>query len=269
MDDLKKLEFFVLRYVLDAVKDEAINVGIVMFESGKDGEFADVRFMKDWRRLLRSDPQADIEMLEALERDLRSRLSAAEGREALLRRVDDSFSNLIQVSPTKACLALDPVKEIEILASLYLEGAQKSIPAALSERQRLIKSMQGAFEQAGVWTSLIKNIPAAQYTRLGDPFKFDFGYRVGAEIKLFHALPLKTNVEQALMLAARYPKIALGITQTAKATSSLTAVIDDDVDRRLDGVRFALGELEKEKIQVAAIAEMQLIAKQARADLRA
>jgi hypothetical protein len=269
MDDLKKLEFFVLRYVLDAVKDEAINVGIVMFESGKSGEFADVRFMQDWRRLLRCDPQADIEMLEALEHDLRSRLSVTDEREALLRRVNDSFSNLIQVSSTKACLALDPVKEIEILASLYLEGAQKSTQTTLSERQRLIKRMQGAFEQAGVWTSLLKNIPAAPYTKAGDPFKFDFGYRVGAEIKLFHAVPLKTNVEHAVMLAARYPRMAQGITQTAQAHPSLIAVIEDDVDRQQDEVRFALGALEEEKIRVAAITEMPSIADRVRVDLRA
>ena len=71
------------------------------------------------------------------------------------------------------------------------------------------------------------------------------------------------------MLAARYPRIAQGISQTAKATPSLTAVIDDDVDRRQDGVRFALGALEEEKIRVAAIAEMPSIAEQARAELRA
>ena len=53
--------------------------------------------------------------------------------------------------------------------------------------------------------------PGSHYTKPGDPFKFDFGYRVGAEIKLFHAVSLQANVEQAITLAARYPKIADGI----------------------------------------------------------
>lgn len=269
MADFKRLEFFLLRYVPDAVKDEFVNVGMVMFESGSNGGFADVRFTRDWQRVRRLDPEVDIEMLKALERDIRSRLKEAGEREVLLRKLEDSFSNLIQVSPTKACLAQEPTKEMDILASLYFGGAQRLTPTAWSERQRLIRGMQGAFEQAGVWTALLKNIPAAPYTKAGDPFKFDFGYRVGAEIKLFHAVSLKTNVEQAIMLAARYPRMAQGITRTTEAQPSLTAVIGDDVDRQQDGVRFALGALEEEKIRVAVITEMPLIANQVRMDLRA
>jgi hypothetical protein len=38
-----------------------------MVEPGAD--FADVRFTRDWRRVRCLDPQADIEMLQALEND--------------------------------------------------------------------------------------------------------------------------------------------------------------------------------------------------------
>src|SRR5277367_4594237 len=102
----RQLEFFLLRYVPDAVKDEFVNIGLVMLEPGANGSgFADVRFTRDWRRVMCLDSQADIEMLEALERDLRSQLGMARDRELLLRRLQDSFSNIIQLSPTKACLA--------------------------------------------------------------------------------------------------------------------------------------------------------------------
>lgn len=270
MADLRKLEFFLLRYVPDAVKGEFVNVGVVMLEPGANGEgFAGVRFTRDWRRLRCLDPQADVEMLEALERDIRAQLGEARDREALLRKLDDSFSNLIQVSSTKACLAHEPAKEMEVLASLYFEGPKPVTRLGASERQRILKRMRGAFEQAGVWTSLMKEIPAAPYTKPGDPFKFDFGYRVGAEIKLFHAVSLKAGVEHAIMLAARYPKLATGITQAIEANASLTAVVDDDLDRAPAEVQFALSALEEEKIRVAAVAEMPSIAESARLELRA
>lgn len=270
MADLKKLEFFLLRYVPDAVKDEFVNVGVVMLESGANREgFADVRFTRDWRRVRCLDPQADVEMLEALERDIREQLREARDRELLLRKLDDSFSNLIQVSPTKACLAQEPVKEMETLASLYFEGPKRGVRLGSSERQQLLRGMRGAFESAGVWASLMKEIPAAPYTGEGDPFKFDFGYRVGAEIRLFHAVPVKTGVEQAIILAARYPKIARGIARTIQANSSLTAVVDDDLDRAQAEVRFALSALEEEKIRVAVMSEMPGIAERARLELRA
>ena len=156
------------------------------------------------------DPQADIEMLEALERDIRLQLRGIRDREALLRKLEESFSNVIQLSPTKACLTEDPAKEIETLAKLYF-GATKQIGrATVSGRQQILGKMREAFERAGVWKLLMHGIPVAPYTRHGDPFKFDFGYRVGDEIKLFHAVSLKANVDQAIMLAARYPKIARG-----------------------------------------------------------
>ena len=62
----------------DAVKDEFVNIGVVMIEAAVNGSaFADVRFRRDWRRVRCVDPDADIEMLEALERDIRSQLGEA------------------------------------------------------------------------------------------------------------------------------------------------------------------------------------------------
>jgi hypothetical protein len=172
MADFKKLEFFLLRYVPDAVKDEFVNIGIVMIESSASGAgFADVRFTRDWRRVRCLDPQADVEMLEALERDVREQLGEASDRDKLLHKLDDSFSNLVQVSPTRACLSGEPAQEMEMLAGLYFDGPKRETRVGFSERQRILNSMRGAFEQAGVLASLMKNVQAAHYTKIGDPLK--------------------------------------------------------------------------------------------------
>jgi hypothetical protein len=269
MTDLKKLEFFLLKYVPNAVKQEFVNLGVVMLESDANGAgFADVRFTRDWRRVRCLDPQVDVEMLEELERDIRGQLGDTRDREVLLRKLGDSFSNLIQISATKACLTEQPAKEIEMLASLYCDELTGKAQSVLSERQGLRRNIGDAFEKAGVSAFLMTNVPAAEYTEIGDPLKFDFGYRVGDEIKLFHAVPLKASVEQAIMLASRYPKIAMGITKRAGAHSSLTAVIGDNPDRDRDEVRFALHAMKEGEIQVAVAAELPLIAERARLELR-
>src|ERR1700680_3289455 len=109
MADRRQLEFFLVRYVPDAVKEEFVNIGVVMVEPGANGGgFAEVRFTRDWRRVRCLDPQADVEMLAALERDIRGQLGSAPDRAVLLKRLQDSFSNLIQISPTKGLLAEDP-----------------------------------------------------------------------------------------------------------------------------------------------------------------
>jgi hypothetical protein len=270
MPEKKQFEFFLLRYVPDAVKDEFVNIGMVMLEpSANGGGFADVRFTHDWRRVRCLDPQADIEMLEALEHEIRSQLGQVRDREMFLRRLQDSFSNIVQLSPTKGCLADEPAKEMELLARLYFESPRGIVRGAVSARQQILKNMREAFEQAGVWPLVMKEVPVAPYTRPGDPLKFDFGYRVGNVIKFFHAVSLKASVDQAIMLASRYPKIAEGIVKTANVAPSLTAVVDDPLDRSQDEVQFALSTFDEARIQVAGRSAMPAIAEQARRDLRA
>lgn len=269
MAERKQLEFFLLRYVPDAVKDEFVNIGVVMVEQGaKDGGFAEVRFTRDWGRVRCLDPEADVEMLAAMEREIRGQLGTARDRAVLLRRMEDSFSNAIQLSPTKRCLAEDPVQEIEVMASLYLEAAKVAGKREPKGRQRILERMREAFEQAGV-LGLLAPMAAEPYTKKGDPFHFDFGYRVGGEIKLFHAVSLKRSVETAVTLAARYPRIAPVMSQMTQAAPMLTAVIDDDLDRGDESVRFALSMMEEENIRVAVVAEMPMIAEVARRELRA
>ena len=269
MDGRRQLEFFLLRYVPDAVKDEFVNIGVVMVEPGANGGgFAEVRFTRDWRRVRCLDPQADVEMLAALERDIRGQLATTHDREVLLRRLEDSFSNVIQLSPAKGCLAEDPVREIEAMASMYLEAAKVGGRREVSGRQRILGKMREAFEQAGIAKFLLP-VPVAPYTKPGDPFQFDFGYRVGGEIKLFHAVSLKTSVDAAVLLAARYPRIVPDMSKLTEAAPVLTAVVDDDLDRGRESIQFALSMMEEEKIRIAVAAEMPMIAEVARRELRA
>ena len=266
MAERRQLEFFLLRYVPDAVKDEFVNIGVVMVEANGGG-FAEVRFTKDWRRVRCLDPQADVEMLVALEREVRGQLGSVSDRAVLLKRLEDSFSNVIQLSPMKGCLAADPVREIEAMASMYLESAKVGGRRETTGRQLILGKMREAFEQAGV-AKFILPVPVAPYTKPGDPFAFDFGYRVGAEIKLFHAVSLKASVDAAVMLAARYPKIAPVMAAKTDAAPILTAVIDDDLDRGQEGVQFALSMMEDERIRIRMVAEMPGIAQVAKMELR-
>jgi hypothetical protein len=112
-------------------------------------------------------------------------------------------------------------------------------------------------------------VPVAPYTKAGDPFQFDFGYRVGGELKLFQAVSLKASVDAALLLAARYPRIAPVMSKVIQAEPKLTAVIDDDLDRGHESVQFVLSAMEDERIQIALAAEIPMIAEVARRELRA
>src|SRR6476661_6592600 len=100
MDEKIQCRFFILRYAPDAVKNEFINVGLVLLPPAGG---AQVRFTRDWSRVLCLDPEADVEMLQGLEKDLRDQLREMNGdQEVILRRIQDSFSNAIQPSEFEA-----------------------------------------------------------------------------------------------------------------------------------------------------------------------
>ncbi|MGB9106683.1 MAG: DUF3037 domain-containing protein [Terriglobales bacterium] len=263
-NELKQLEFMLIRYVPDAVKDEFVNIGVLLL----NGDSADLRFTRDWRRVRCLDPAADIEMLEALEADLRQQLtSGVLDRATLLKKLQDYLSNGLQLTAAKGCLAEDPAQELQSLAQMYLEhrraGARET-----SGRQAIVAQMKSAFEHAGVWALMKKKIAAAQYTHKGDPLKIDCGYRPNGVIKMFHAVSLDSDVDAAKVLAFTYPDIRDGIARVENAKSELTAIIEPDLDRSDEAILFALATLERNAIAVATTSELPSIAERARLELR-
>jgi hypothetical protein len=124
MTEKRQLEFFVVRYVPRVMAKEFVNIAVVMLESTVDSQgFADVRFAENWKQVKSLDPGADIEMLDGLKQEFRKRFQDVAQRRALLRLLEDSFSNVVQISPRKGCLADDPHQELALLVSMYLSNA--------------------------------------------------------------------------------------------------------------------------------------------------
>ena len=270
MAEKRKLEFFLLRYVPDAVKGEFVNFGLLALENRPEGaSLVDVRFTKDWHRVQCLDPQVDLDVLEALQREIRQEIGQTRDRAALLRRMEDSFSNLIQVSQVMPALtAKMAAAEVEDVARMFLETAKLRRTRVPAGRQKILETMRDSFEKAGV-LSLLNAVPAEPYTKPGDPFEFDFGYRVGSEIKLFHAVSMRASVDSAVMLAARYPKIVPVMEKVAGAAPVLTAVAEAGLDRSRTEVGFALEMMKESRIRVARTDEMAGIAEVARRELGA
>lgn len=273
MNEWRHFEFFLLRYVPDAVREEFVNFGLIVIEKdARDVGFEGARFAKGWERILCLDPQADVEMLGGLEREIRGQLSVLKDRSVLLKWLQDSASNLVQVSPSKVCSSMDPLQEIDLLETYYLRERAKGATAKPKEpsgRQYIYSRMRDAFESAGVWEFLVKEVRVSPYTRAGDPLKFDMGYPLKNRLNLFQAVSLKTTPDAAVMLAARYPAIAGGMHATQGVIPVLTAVIDDNLDGSRDEVSFAIAMMQENQIKIVPVAEMPNIAKVAKLELKA
>jgi len=194
------------------------------------------------------------------------------GRDQILRKIQDSFSNAVQASDFKACLAESPALEADILARMYLETTRRSGPREAGARQAILGRMRQEFESVGVWPLMSKDIRASDYTRPGDPLRIDCGYnpRGNGTIKMFHALAMTAEasaVNAAKLLAFSFPHLAEGIRKKENRQVQLTAVIEDGLQREEESVGFALETLEREKIHVATLVQMPQIASLAAREL--
>jgi hypothetical protein len=265
MMEQEKCSFFLLRYVPDAVKNEFVNVGLVLLPQAGEAE---LRFTRDWSRVKCLDPQADLELLEAVENDLRGKLRAMNGdRDFILRKIQDSFSNALQPSEFKACAAASPAAEADELARLYLERRRPRQPREASGRQVILERMRQEFEGAGVWRVMRKEIHAADYTRAGDPLKIDCGYSPNGTVKLFHALGLAGDANAAKVLAFSFPRLAEGLRKKEDKQAELTAVVEDDLDLDDAHAGFAVETLMQQGIIVAPLAQMASLAAAAAREL--
>jgi hypothetical protein len=115
---MPKLGFSLVQYFPNAVRDQFINIGVMLVDSDHAG-FVAVRFRPDWRCVQSFDPEADIEVLESFAAEMQG----TKDRQALLHTMEDSFSNAIRLSPRKDCQTDNLLAEIETLTSQYLGKA--------------------------------------------------------------------------------------------------------------------------------------------------
>ena len=281
MSERQQCEFFLVRYVPDAVKNEFVNIGVLLRDASQPGSAdpsAQVRFTKDWSRVRCIDPDADIAMLEAMETEMRRRLSeSVADTRPLLQVIEDSFSLQLQMTESKACLAENMAAEMDALMRLYVEPRKEKARASLSGRQAIVRQMRARFERAQVWDLMRRRIAAADYTRPGDSLKIDCGYKPNGVIRMFHAVSLESDVELAKVLAFSAPALRAGVTRVEKAELELTAIVeplrngngDVPVDADVTAqYRFGIETMETQQIRVLTVNDLERVADTARRELR-
>jgi len=226
---LKGCSFFLIRYVPDVVRDEGLNIGV--FLHSPEEEYLDCIFTDDFRRLRRLHPQADLALLRELQPHFEQEIKQKEKERQLekyLQEMQETYSNMIQVTAPRTCLTCDPQTEIQDLFARYVSSSRRA-PLLQDTRMRLKQRLNRALEGAGVLGHPLfeARIPAKQWTQEGDPFNFDYGYRPplvegkpNGHVKLIHALSLKRDNDLAHVLANTLHYIR------RKEPAELTAVVE-------------------------------------------
>lgn len=224
----KECSLFVVQYVPDLVRGEFVNIGL--FLHSPEERYLGCLFTDDFRRIRRFHPNADVEFLRQLQQDFEQQIDEhGDDLEGYLAFMQNSFSNLIQLTAPRACTLDDPQTEIQDLFARYV-GARLSGPSPQDTRLRIKQRLTTAFVRAGVWEKLDKRVPASAWTHAGDPFTFDYGYKplfvegllghTNGRIKFVHALSLKRDNELAAVLKDRILKVR------AKEPADLVTVVE-------------------------------------------
>jgi len=277
VNDRLPCEFLLVRYVPDPVKNEFVNIGVMLREAARP-EAPLLRFTKDWARVRCIDPDADTDMLEAMETEMRRRLTdPVADAPPLMKTIEDSFSHQLQITEPKACLAENLSAEMDQLMRLYVEPRRLKARQSLSGRASIVRSMRMHFEHARVWDLMRRRIDASTYTRPGDPLKIDCGYRPNGVVRMFHAVSLSGDAELAKVLAFSAPLLRAGVARIEKAELELTAIVeplrngDGDVQGDADDVaqyRFGVETMEASQIRVLTVHDLERVAETARRELR-
>jgi hypothetical protein len=272
----KQCDFYLVRYVPDPVRNEFVNIGVLL----RDAELPEqitVNFTKDWARVRCIDPDVDVAMFESLESEFRQRFANQDsGVTPLIRVVEDSFSNGLQITEPKAYLAESMIAGIEELMRLYVEPRKRQAGARKSGRQAIHAKMRSQFEHAGVWDLMRKRIAVAGYTKTGDPLRIDCGYRPNGVVHMFHAVSLEGDTEMPKVLAFSVGAIRDGVARIENAKLELTAVVEPITEvsanredaERVDQYRFSVETMEAQDIRVMTTHDLSRIAEAAKRELR-
>lgn len=271
----KQCEFQLIRYVPDPVRNEFVNIGVLLRTS--QGEQSELRFTRDWSRVRCLDPDADIPMLEGLESEIaqRLRVQPADLTKPIMTLLEDTLSNGIQMTETKAHLAETFVSAIEDLMRRYVDTPPRERSQRLGGRAALRVAIRTQFEKAGVWGLMQKNIAAAQYTRPGDPLRIECGYRNGL-LKMFQPVSLEINADDARLLAFSAPRLANGVKRLEHRDLLLTAIVEpirwpagnnEPDEERRDLYEYANAIMKEQGIRVMASSELPNLAQAARDEL--
>jgi hypothetical protein len=237
----KTFAYRVLRYAPNLVRDEWVNIGVLVFDP-ETGERR-LRMIEEpgeYARVRRLHPRADEGLLRALRDELENRFATAtqffggNGKSEtqasadwlrLLAKWDETLSNALQLAPQKGVLADDLDGETERLYTDHVARERSATRVGSpGSRGEILSHCKQVFITGGVWKRMQKGVRAEEFTFAGDPMRIDFGYRRNGTRGFVQALSVSRAPGDAKSLAYTVERI-----RGKSAASEFTAVTDVDL----------------------------------------
>ena len=241
--------YYILRYTPDLVRDEWVNVGLLVFDAAtQERRFRLIDDEEEFSRVRRLHPQADERVLRFMQGELEGRFEAANlatgsvGEwEQILFKWDATLSNALQLSRSHGSVGADLESETERLYADHVAVPRFMVRTGLTgSRGDLRGYCSQVLRHAHLWERMEKRLRASEFTFPGDPMRIDYGYRRNGTRGFVQTLSVSRSPGDAKLLAYTAKRIH----EQGRFASEFTAVTDVALSSETDRHRFVLRTLQ-------------------------
>lgn len=261
------LSYRVLRYTPNLMRDEWVNIGIVVEDASK--QVARARLIQDeaeFIRVHRLHPNADDKILRSLPEYFHGELAATGASSAWIEKMSRNLSNVLQLSDPTGIMAenLDSALE-QLYRDKVAVVARAGRGAAILENTRawIRMKLTDVFRRHRILTKMEKGIRAEQFTQPGDPMRIDYGYRFNGTRGYVQAFSLARDPSQAKALAYTAECI-----RARQANSEFAAITETAPLPANPRHQFILRLFDEQKISVVPLAQVEMFADRLRLRLQ-
>jgi hypothetical protein len=255
-ENLQNCAYHVVRYQPNLVRDEWVNIGVLLLIPGDGAGAGRVRQRwldepSDFARLRRLHPAADEELLLRLPAAFEREFAGHEmDAEAIAEKFDRTLSNAVQLAPRKGLFSRDPDAELDRLFREQVEPVREArrAPAEIRSRGDVRYKAAEVFQTAKILRFMARGVRVEEYTAPGDPMRIDFAYRRNGTRGFVQSLALGRDPGQAKLLA-----YTAGAIRERAPHSEFLAVTEREPARGNGRDRFVSEILEEAKVRVVPL----------------
>jgi hypothetical protein len=256
-DEKKTLGYRILRYTPNLIRDEWVNIGVLLEE--KEGSRFEARLIQEaaeLARVRRLHPDADEELLRRLPGEFEARLRESSGASsAYVDKLNQTLSTTIKFSEQRGLLAEDFDAELDRLYREHVAPPPRTRGGIVESTRAWIRErLRDVFLRHRLAAKLERNIRVEEFTQPGDPLRLDYGYRNGVG-GFVHSIVLNRDLAQAKVLAYTAEAIRARI-----PGCEFTAVTEIEPSRENPRHRFMAGVLEAQQIAVVPLNRIERFA---------
>jgi hypothetical protein len=263
--------YHIVRYTSDLVRDEWLNVGVLVFHPNTaELRLRLVETQDEFSRIRRLQPRADEDVIRQLREHLEDRLAthfknerderghqvtAADALQGALLKWNATLSNGVQLAEQKGLYGEDIDSETDRLYNEHVAPPRReSRVGAPGSRSMVRDYCSQVWRQAHLWNLIERSVRVADFTFRGDPMRLDYGYRRNGTRGFVHTFSVSRSPMDCKALAYTADRIA----RRAPFPSEFTAVTDvelqPDQNQRHRFVRDTLRDAGIETLSMAAFA---------------